>query len=420
MTPYARKILLITAIMAIPLAAVFSGCSMMLLTDDYAHVAIADSHSLLLVVQNDLYPALRLSLEQYMQDARSENHRTFLEVWAGGTAADMRDMFIDYRKERDISGVLLVGDLPVCWYEMVAHGRYEQFPCDVYLMDLDAAWTDEDGDGIMDAHSPLTIDIFLSRVSGSVSGLRGYFDKLHAYRSGSIQVEERAYIFKDDDWADYERGSAFDLNRIYDQLTIHENPEVTHRSNYLSILTGGGASYVYQWMHAYPSALCIENGTSYEYLYVSDIADRNPKALFYNLFNCSAARFTETNLAMSYLLETDFCLATMGSTKIGGNYFPAPFHSVLSRGGTWGEAYRVWYNSFGNTDDAWFLGMVVLGDPLLKITTEARQGLDSLSISPVPPDEEEADRLFLHMLEFEGDYGAEGYETYRSNHPAYY
>jgi len=34
----------------------------------------------------------------------------------------------------------------------------------------------------------------------------------------------------------------------------------------------------------------------------------------------------------------------------------------------WGEAYQAWYNEEGKHNDFWYLGVVIMGDPLLMVT----------------------------------------------------
>ena len=122
-----------------------------------------------------------------------------------------------------------------------------------------------------------------------------------------------------------------------------------------------------QWIHSTPTYMHIY-GTGEGYVDIDQIASENHKGTFFNLFNCAAARFTEDNLATTYLTRTGYGLAVVGTTKEGGMVTPRRFHGALGNGMTWGEAYLEWYNQNGNTDDEWFFGMVILGDPLIKIS----------------------------------------------------
>jgi len=411
---------LMGALLAGLLSAILTGCSMLLLNDDTVYVEIEKTERMLLLVDEALYPSLEESIDRYVLELGEEGCTAEVSLWGGGTSSDLKGIIQSAVQEKRIGGIFLVGWLPAFWYEQNAFGRHEEFPCDLYFMDMDAEWGDRDGDGIYDSHSTLEMDIFISRIAGTTEELERYFSKLHSYRTGGILHGKTAYIFKDDDWADYEQGSRFGLSDIYETIAISESPGETVRSSYLSKLVNDGAEYVYQWIHAYPPLLCIEDNGSFEYVFTSDIRSNNTKGLFYNLFNCSASRFTEANLAMTYLVETDYGLATHGSTKVGGNYHPKIFHYVLSRGGSWGEAYRAWYNNYGVTDDRWFLGMVILGDPMLVLTEEVPRMIKAAPMTSIPPSQEQIDELMKRFLEFDGNYGEATFAQYRSENPQFF
>jgi hypothetical protein len=402
------------------LTLVLAGCSLLLLNDETVYVEIERTERMLLLVDEALYPSLTEEIDQYVQDLMKEGCAVYVEKWRGGSADDLKHIIRLFYEQKGIGGAFIVGWLPAFWYEQSSFGRHEEFPCDLCYMDMDAQWEDEDRDGIFDSHSPLGLDIFFSRVTGTAEELKGYFDKLHRYRNGGMMVHRGAYIFKDDDWADYERGSRFGINDIYETVEICDAPGETVRSCYLSKLVNGGAEYVYQWIHAYPPLLCIEDDGSYEYVFTSDIRTSNTKGLFYNLFNCSASRFTETNIAMTYLMDTDYGLATHGSTKVGGNYYPKVFHYVLSRGGSWGEAYKAWYNNFGVTDDRWFLGMVILGDPMLSLRTVEARLLKTEPMTSIPPSEETVRELVNTFFGFAEDYGEGSFARYKEENPRFF
>jgi len=410
----ASLLLLIFSVMS------FYGCTIFFPGDQRIHVSFEHSDTLLLVVDAGLYPYLKQSVEQYSEDLGMEGYTVIIAQWDGGVAADLKNLLEQAYTENNIDGALLVGDFPSFWYERYSFGREEEFPCDLYFMDFDAQWLDTDGDGIYDSHSALNLEIFISRISGNYFELKKYFSKVHAYRAGEVATEMGAYIFKDDDWEFYNKGSNFGLNSIYTSVEIIDAQEDTLKSRYLSNLSEAGAEYVYQWMHSYPPLLLVENDTFFEYIFTSDIAAENLKGLFYNLFNCSASRFTEDNLAMSYLMETDYGLATIGSTKVGGNYRPEVFHFVLSRSGSWGDAYKTWYNNEGSRDDQWFMGMVILGDPMLKVSKGAVQPFTTELPTDQMASEEEREELVRKITKFARNYEEGSFLEYRSENPQYF
>jgi hypothetical protein len=410
----------ITAAVLLAMAlALFSGCSMLLLEDDVVNLTIAGTETLLVVVEESVYGSIEPSILQYREDLSNEGFETLLYEWGGGTAEDLKRMIGQYSDSDDIGGAFLIGDIPSAWYELQGLTGYEEFPCDIFLMDLDAAWQDGDGDGIYDQHSPLDAELFVSRVNGTSLELQRYFDKLHAFRKGMLASNGRAFIFKDNDWADFNTGSTFGLQYLYSSITISESISETSKPHYIDQLSSGGAEFVYQWIHAYPPLLCFDHEQRFHYLDTTDIFNHNLDGFFYNLFNCSASRFTENNVAMTYLMNTDYGLATTGSTKPGGNYYPKAFHYFLSENHTWGDAFRGWYNNYGAGDDPWFLGMVILGDPMLKVTATVQRAL-AAPLTEIAPDADEIEELQRQLLGFTDNYGELTFGQYREQHPWFF
>jgi hypothetical protein len=369
------------------------GCARFLPLEDLSKLEVEKADSILLVVAGGIYPSISDSIDTYRQDLKKEGCAVSCRLWDGGGAGELRTLLRSAMESEAIHGAFLVGDLPAVWYEQEGFTGHEEFPCDLYFMDADARWEDRDGDGILDAHSPLSLDMFVSRIEGTGAEISRYFEKVHRYRTGKLAVWKGAYIFKDDDWTDFHRGSSFELSRIYGDVDMCEDVAESFRSAYVAKLSGTGAEYVYQWIHSYPPLLCIRGTSSYEYIHTSDVAAGNFKGVFYNLFDCSAARFTEDNLGTAYLLHTDYGLAVLGSTKVGGNYNPRVFHYALAMGARWGDAYKCWYNEYGALDDRWFMGMVTLGDPTLTLTEETRFELKALAEDAAPPSLEEIGAL---------------------------
>ncbi|MBN1797897.1 MAG: hypothetical protein JW822_04945 [Spirochaetales bacterium] len=336
----------------------------------------AYEENILLVIEGSIYPEIEESLLQYMEDLINENLCPIVVTWESGTVEDLKKQIthLYYSNDSIFRGTFIIGNLPCAWFERINEGgNYEQFPCELYLMDMNATWADNDNDGMFDYHSDLVIETYASRIMGTTAEINHYFDKVHDYKTNGSLVSKWVFIYKDDDWSGGNVENKYYLDYIYSQFYFITNSNVTTRSAYISALTTNsfmsGAEYVYQWIHSSPSTLFIE-GVGEGTVTVDDIANYNFKGSFYNLFNCSAARFTENNLAMAYLVKTDYGLAVTGSTKPGGNYNAYYFNMALASAWTWGDAFRHSYNVFMNDDDNWFLGMTILGDPTLTISKE--------------------------------------------------
>ena len=127
--------------------------------------------------------------------------------------------------------------------------------------------------------------------------------------------------------------------------------------------------FVHVFVHSWPYEHLFGPGGSGEgKVNYTDILSINTKALFYNLYACSAANFTYTNnLANQYLFSNN-TLAVVGSSKEGGMTMNSYFYNPLSQGKIFGEAMRLWYwNPLHGPSDPISIGMTFLGDPLLTI-----------------------------------------------------
>jgi hypothetical protein len=103
----------------------------------------------------------------------------------------------------------------------------------------------------------------------------------------------------------------------------------------------------------------------------SDIQERDPPVLFYNLFACGPGRFTEENyLAGSYIYNTTSGLISIASSKSGSMLNFGDFTRPLSKGKCVGEAFREWFDAqapFQQWEREWYYGMVMCGDPTLVV-----------------------------------------------------
>lgn len=322
---------------------------------------------LLVVVEGSLVDSVGPRVQQYADDMQLANVKVHVEPFAlPANAEDLRDLVFEYIDVFEIEGALLVGFLPSAWYEIHdGFDGYEHFPFDVYLQDRDAVWFDWDDNGQFDDHTELEVDIYTSRLVGMPEQIIAYFDRVDRYRHGETLVDDSAFIFIDDDWARTDTSDVLGLGRVYTRVEVIQKKEESTLQSYLDKLPGNGAEFVYQKIHAAPRLIALDDFG--DILLAEEVGEYNLKASFINMTNCSAARFTEENLAEAYTVGTDHGLAIIGSTKDGHLTDPRGFHYSLSLGMTWGEAYVVWYNTEGRYSDKWHLGVVIMGDPLLRV-----------------------------------------------------
>jgi len=338
------------------------------------------TRSLLVVVESSLREPLRASLEQYTETMALARYEVYVVPWVPESAGEreklleLKTLLFEYVDSHGIEGALLVGDLPVAMYRM-PEGYREEFPTELFLQGRDARVVDTDNDGYFDAHTEFEVDIYTSRLIGTQTQLEKYFARLEKYRREGPLVERSAFIFIDDDWSGKCTSDAFRLSQLYSEVDCIQEKSESSLENYLERLTGEGAEFVYQWVHGAPPGtysgwLAFDHLEDQDKLRAIDIIAGNLKASFVNMANCYGARFTDAQLSVAeaYTVGTDYGLAVIGSTKIGAVADPRLFHESLAKGMRWGEAYKAWFNAEGMKNEYWHLGIVLMGDPLLRVT----------------------------------------------------
>ncbi|MBN1355471.1 hypothetical protein JXA40_04265 [bacterium] len=338
--------------------------------DTYPYVA--------LFVNQNISGSLQDSLDGYIADLTGDGYDTDLIEFSGLTAAGLKTALQGLTGE-GLVGAVLIGESPVAWYEM----DDEEFPIDLYFMDLDGTWSDSDGDGLWDAHSGnVSPEIWIGRIDASsylrsseITLLQNYFQKNHAYRTGALSVPKRGLAFVDDDWSGYGSSS---LTLVYDNVTTINSSNETTAPNYRNQLQTG-YEFIHLMAHSCPWAHTFRIGSGYGGCFFNyDLDMMEPHAFFYNLFACSNTRFVELdNIGNYYIFQDDYGLAVVGSTKTGSMLEFQDFYGPLGSGDCFGRAFLEWFQAqasggFSYSERSWFYGMSVLGDPTLQVNQSDR------------------------------------------------
>ncbi|MHA1651776.1 MAG: C25 family cysteine peptidase [Candidatus Helarchaeota archaeon] len=277
-----------------------------------------------------------------------------------------------------LEGVIFVGRLPYVMYDL---GQI--FPCDLYFMDLDGTWTDSDGNHIYEGHSDGAGDrdpeIWLGRIDAStlngsdinqeINALNNYFLKNHMYRNGSLRRPHRELVYIDDTWSADAAEWAGQSIYAYQNQTIIATNAITTDTHYENILTNTSYEMVHLFVHSYYyEHVWTPSGTTT----TAEIRSIDTKPLFYVLFACSAADFSQTNnIATEYLFSNN-TLAVIGSSKTGGLYEPEWFFRPLGQNKSIGYSLMRWFSdatlpSAGLNNPSNSYGMTIFGDPTLTI-----------------------------------------------------
>lgn len=298
-----------------------------------------------------------------------------------------------------LAGCVLIGNIPSAWWQvfpMSAWASYDEFPSDLFYMDLDGAWFDtrvppasgtvgwtEGTDGIYDIHNATTGDvwpeIWIGRIKADnmalpeVGLITNYFDKNHAYRTGGLTLPRRALVYIDI----YTPGTEFynAVKLAYPDSTLVNDEGTTKRTDYLDRLDDQW-SWVFESAHGAPDGLyfMVPDATGkqvFEMPYVSwnDIRTGDYPVFFYYLQSCHAAKFTEPNYFAGWcIFAPTYGLAAIGATSFGSAFFMDPlknFFGPLYENISLGEALMTWFSLAGEFSFPY--GVTLIGDPTLTL-----------------------------------------------------
>ncbi|MEZ4519422.1 MAG: hypothetical protein R3C44_22210 [Chloroflexota bacterium] len=176
-----------------------------LITDTRAH---ADSELVgplaMALVNSTLYPDIADELDQWKDDLLKEGWSVRITSATFPTAPELRDYLASVE---NLASVLLIGDFPVPIYEIgdESDKDYQWFPVDLYFMDLNGVWGDQDKDGKYDSFSGhREPEISFGRLTaGSLTYgksetklVNEYLERNHEYRTGNLKLPARALLLR--------------------------------------------------------------------------------------------------------------------------------------------------------------------------------------------------------------------------------
>jgi len=344
-----------------------------------------------IVVFAPLYTGIFDSLSVYISDLEAEGYTIQVDTVRGWSAQDLRTHFASLLSS-NLVGAVMIGNVPFAWFEMEGGEGREEFPIDLYLMDLNGTWVDSDANGLFDDHSGNRApEIWVGRIFASsitwgneVFLVNNYLSKVHKYRTGGYNIPQKALAYVDDDWYSYNDCS---LDDLYDTVDVVRNNNTTTAADFRSRFTDP-----YEWVQICSHSSPWGNTFKYSGGYAGTVFNfeiwfENPPWLFLNLFQCSGTRFFEENYCGGvYIFGPENCLFAVGSAKVGSMLHFSDFYGPLDTGISTGEAFKYWFTEHGIYDRDWFYGMCICGDPLLKPKQArnmyARHGQHQINIIP--------------------------------------
>lgn len=355
--------------------------------------AVDDTLPFLIVVNASLYSQVDSAIARYIADIRADNFAPILYTSLGGTPQEFKDSLIIPAWQMGAVGALLVGDLPVPWFELYHDfdnngipddSLLHDFPCDLFYMDIDGVWGDTTGNGIYDLHQGnMAPEFWIGRLTASpllgdeAQLTRNYFAKNHAFRTGALGLPPRALAYIDDDWAGGAPAWAEAVELTWDNTDLVNEINTTTADDYI---TRWDDDYQHLLLASHSSPILHslkENwGQQWGTVFWHQISAGNPHFLFYNLFACSNCRYVEDNYCGGiYIFDGAYGINAVGSSKTGSMLFFEDYYAPLGLAETVGESLNRWFALHGNEPGAvmwsrsWFYGMTNSGDPALRIVS---------------------------------------------------
>jgi hypothetical protein len=344
-----------------------------------------------IVINNLLYLSIQSSFSVFIADLEDEGYTP--NVYAAvnnGDEVALKDILVSEWNSRNIVGAIFIGDLPIAWYEMTEWGD-EEFPIDLFFMDLDGNWRDWDSDGMYENHydgaGDMEADIWVGRLlafnlteydASEIAMMNNYFDKNHRYRTGKLRLLDKALAYIDNDWCWW--GWEDEVALAYPTTDAVTDIYQTTREDYMQRVretTNNRYENLLICSHSSPWAHYLYWGTGpydYSLFYNYEIEEIDVQVFFYNLFACSNCRYVEQDdMGNWYIFQSTYGLVSVGSTKTGSMLCFYGFYEPLGNGVSFGDAYLSWCVNHietcaGDESRPWFYGMTLLGDPTLKIS----------------------------------------------------
>jgi hypothetical protein len=347
-----------------------------------------------IIVNKNLYTSIKSSLDIYTADLSIIEGK---KVWLCAEtfdstmpASQMRDSLIRHYIHDNLEGAILIGDLPVAWYEFRNDWQegYTSFPIDLYFMDMDGKWFDTAKAGSwygkaqagvfdgLDVNG--SVEIWISRIMASTMQgneaeiVNAYFNRAHNRMMGNDSLPSRGLLFKYE-WLSED--SRMEMLYPPERLKTYNNRPDNSKEDWMREIRNG-YEYVRIVEHGSPNCNSFSDvGFFYqEYDNMARSSEGASNVRFYNLFSCDNSRYTQPNIGTYYALGQNG-LISVGPTKIGGMIDCSIFHKSLANNESFGDAFKNWFNEYVFMNNissdfekiAYSYGMTLIGAGTLRL-----------------------------------------------------
>ncbi|MBN1233439.1 MAG: T9SS type A sorting domain-containing protein [Candidatus Coatesbacteria bacterium] len=359
-----------------------------------------DSPVFVIVITPKLVAPLINELATFQTDLQNDGFSVVILSWSGGNYIELREE-LKSQYQSGATHVLMIGDLPLAWYEQTRGDFHGEYPVDMYFTDMDGTWTDRDNDGKIDqipghVNGKLAFGrLYASRLSwgSEISLLKNYFRKNHLYRTGGYDtvIPRRALIYLDT--FRYYSDPIEGMKLAYDDITAFYEDDSTTAAHFKREMKKG-----YEWVHLlshsspWGDTFLVNGEDPCEGTYLCfEPQALNPPCIFFALEACMVNRYVEQdNIGNWYLFTNDYSLVSIGEARTAYAIHYDSLYVELAKGKTLGQAYNALVASYSVADLA---GMTLLGDPSLKIRTTTKYVPDSAKNYPVHKSRAEIEKI---------------------------
>lgn len=313
----------------------------------------AEQDQVAMLLHERTYAALQGHLEQYVLDVEAR-FPVKLQVIKGQwkTPQEVREAIKSLHREEGISGVILVGAMPMHRFFMHEHAN----PNPVYFEDFDLRFVDKNKDGVDDAYEGKPqLKLWVANIRASekerdddVPGLRRFFAKTHDYYTGKTVPELRTLFFSTDvstedwtgpgDWFKRRGGTRFsapgDVTLLTGKACTHQAALEAFKKHSYSLTCVG--------VHSDETGHALDD----EDLMAHEIADLKTGSLITINHGCFTANWNKTeqddnapNCGLSWVFGKHLGQAAVAQVRSGGVGFDDLIYERLRAGDYFGKAY---------------------------------------------------------------------------------
>jgi len=353
--------------------------------------------SIILIVETRLALSLKYYIERYKSDLEKEGYSVIIEqnISASTSPLEIRKFLQEeYNEKGNLIGAVFVGNIPAPLYNEKKHQGdiyWHDYLSDLYYMDLNGIWKDNDNNGVYDQHSDTQFDfvnwilkkinlgnkrtpeIWISRLrtdmlnslGDEVSLLKKYFDKNHAYRTGKLEVPpKRAFVVSSDvdvlksDWGarPFEVYSDVKVAQFHGNLTDTLRKFLSSDKGYelgiISVFSGprihhfnffkSGLDTIWQKTEE-AKKLKVEysdQDTGAGKFTWLDVKNIKPKVLFYHLLTSQVGRHNYPDYLAGTYIFTGLGLLAIAGTQHSGAVGTPILYEDLKSGKSFGDAWK--------------------------------------------------------------------------------